>query len=174
MFAERRENQHIRISPQLTLATFQYLSTSECFSFNIFFFAFWWIQKNNFSVASYNQSSVFYLRSLTKDFFIQIFRWTFHNSIKQNVFPSSRCRSLQVWYDFRNHTSPDAEARHHLPHQEEQGLEERSSDGHLPARKGCGLFCSYFRRTGRSYGWKRRTHVRKRTLHVFWNASPHP
>jgi len=28
VFAERRENQRIRISPQLTLATFQYLSTS--------------------------------------------------------------------------------------------------------------------------------------------------
>jgi metal transporter CNNM len=29
VFAERRENQRIHISPQLTLATFQYLSTSE-------------------------------------------------------------------------------------------------------------------------------------------------
>lgn len=29
IFAERRENQHIHISPQLTLATFQYLSTGE-------------------------------------------------------------------------------------------------------------------------------------------------
>lgn len=29
IFAERRENQRIRISPQLTLATFQYLSTSK-------------------------------------------------------------------------------------------------------------------------------------------------
>lgn len=28
MFAERRENQRIHISPQLTLATYQYLSTS--------------------------------------------------------------------------------------------------------------------------------------------------
>ena len=29
IFAERRENQRIHISPQLTLATFQYLSTGE-------------------------------------------------------------------------------------------------------------------------------------------------
>ena len=29
IFAERRENQRIYISPQLTLATFQYLSTGE-------------------------------------------------------------------------------------------------------------------------------------------------
>jgi hypothetical protein len=29
IFAERRENQRISISPQLTLATFQYLSTGE-------------------------------------------------------------------------------------------------------------------------------------------------
>lgn len=28
-FAERKDNQRLRISPQLTLATFQYLSTSE-------------------------------------------------------------------------------------------------------------------------------------------------
>lgn len=28
-FAERRENQRIKISPQLTLATFQYLSTCK-------------------------------------------------------------------------------------------------------------------------------------------------
>lgn len=28
-FAEKRENQRIHISPHLTLATFQYLSTSE-------------------------------------------------------------------------------------------------------------------------------------------------
>lgn len=32
IFSERRDNQQIRISPQLTLATFQYLSTSECIS----------------------------------------------------------------------------------------------------------------------------------------------
>ncbi|XP_066991893.2 unextended protein isoform X3 [Anabrus simplex] len=31
IFAERRENQHIHISPQLTLATFQYLSTIDAF-----------------------------------------------------------------------------------------------------------------------------------------------
>lgn len=35
IFAERRENHHIRISPQLTLATFQYLTTSE-----------WWFNVN--------------------------------------------------------------------------------------------------------------------------------
>lgn len=29
VFCERRENQRIQISPQLTLATFQYLSASE-------------------------------------------------------------------------------------------------------------------------------------------------
>lgn len=32
VFAERRDNQRIRISPQLTLATFQYLSTSEYYN----------------------------------------------------------------------------------------------------------------------------------------------
>lgn len=30
LFAERKDNHHVRISPQLTLATFQYLSTSKC------------------------------------------------------------------------------------------------------------------------------------------------
>lgn len=36
VFAERKEHQAIRISPQLILATFQYLSTGKYFSFNKF------------------------------------------------------------------------------------------------------------------------------------------
>lgn len=39
IFAERRENQRIHISPQLTLATFQYLSTSEYEKVKLILFA---------------------------------------------------------------------------------------------------------------------------------------
>ena len=38
VFAERRENQRIHISPQLTLATFQYLSTGELHQVRLWLF----------------------------------------------------------------------------------------------------------------------------------------
>jgi len=40
-FAERREVQAVRISPQLTLATFQYLSTGNIYYKYYFFFCFY-------------------------------------------------------------------------------------------------------------------------------------
>lgn len=59
IFAERRENHHIRISPQLTLATFQYLTTSRY----IFFWVFmndWliWFTFNVIAVDAFRSDSV--------------------------------------------------------------------------------------------------------------------